>query len=211
VTPSTGADTEPPTAPGTPTVTGVTATSATLSWPAAGDNVGVIGYDVVRVSGTTETAAASSTTTGATVTGLTAGTAYTFAVYARDAAGNRSPRSATVTATTTTTSAGSCGVGYRVVGSWSGGFQGEIVIHNTGTTALDGWTLAFTFTAGQTISQMWGGTAAQSGSTVKVTPVDYTRAIPAGGSVTVGFIAGQGSTNPAPTAFTLNGGSCTTA
>jgi glucuronoarabinoxylan endo-1,4-beta-xylanase len=208
---SSGGDTEPPTAPGTPTATGVTATSATLSWAASTDNTGVAGYDVVRVSGTTETAAASSTTAQATVTGLTAGTAYTFAVYARDAAGNRSTRSAAVTVTTTATSTGTCGVGYQVVGSWSGGFQGEIVIHNTGATALDGWTLAFTFTAGQTISQMWGGTPAQSGGTVNVTPVDYTRTIPAGGSVTVGFLAGQGSTNPAPTAFTLNGGPCTSA
>ncbi|GAA4944983.1 hypothetical protein GCM10023238_08900 [Streptomyces heliomycini] len=48
--------------------------------------MGVIGYDVVRVSGGTETPAGSSATAQATVTGLTAGTAYTFAVYARDAA-----------------------------------------------------------------------------------------------------------------------------
>ena len=58
---------------------------------------------------------------------------------------------------------------------------------------------------------MWGGTPTQSGSTVTVTPVDYTRTIPAGGSVSIGFLANQGSTNPAPTAFTLNGGTCTTA
>jgi glucuronoarabinoxylan endo-1,4-beta-xylanase len=208
-----GPDTQAPTAPGTPTATGVTATSATLSWPASTDNVGVAGYDVVRVSGTTETAAASSTTNGATVTGLTASTAYTFAVYARDAAGNRSARSATVAVTTSASSGGTgtCGVAYQVTGSWSGGFQGGIDIHNTGTTALNGWTLTFTFTAGQTITQMWGGTPAQSGGKVTVTPADYTRSIPAGGSVTVGFLANQGSTNPAPTDFALNGGTCTTA
>ncbi|WP_225851099.1 cellulose binding domain-containing protein [Streptomyces sp. HPF1205] len=209
-----GSDTQAPTAPGTPTASGVTATSATLSWPAATDNVGVVGYDVVRVSGTTETAAVSSTTTQATVTGLTAGTAYTFAVYARDAAGNRSARSATVAVTTSTSSGGgtgACGVTYKVVSSWSGGFQGEIDIQNTGTTAMSGWTLAFSFTAGQTITQIWGGTLAQSGSNVTITPVDYTSSIPAGGSVTVGFLANQGSTNPNPTGFTLNGGACTTA
>ncbi|NUP38589.1 MAG: cellulose-binding protein [Streptomyces sp.] len=207
-----GTDTQPPTAPGTPTATAVTATSVTLSWPASTDNTAVTGYDVVRVSGSTETAAVSSTTPGATVTGLAAGTAYTFAVYARDAAGNRSTRSATVTATTSTgTTTGGCGVGYQVTNSWSGGFQGELVIHNTGSAALDGWTLAFSFTAGQTITQIWGGTVAQSGGAVTVTPVDYTRSIPAGGSVTVGFLANQGSTNPAPTAFVLNGGTCTSA
>lgn len=212
VGPTGGTDTTAPSAPGTPTAGAVTASSVTLSWAASTDNVGVAGYDVVRLDGSTETAAATSTTTQATVTGLTAGTAYTFAVYARDAAGNRSARSTAVSATTSTgTSTGTCGVGYQVTGSWTGGFQGEITIHNTGSAALDGWTLGFTFTAGQAITQMWGGTAAQSGSTVTVTPADYNRTIPAGGSVSIGFLANQGSSNPAPTSFTLNGGTCTTA
>ncbi|MDD1059922.1 cellulose binding domain-containing protein [Streptomyces cocklensis] len=209
---SSGNDTQAPSTPGTLTASQVTSTSVTLSWAASTDNTAVTGYDVVRLSGSTETAAASSTTNQATVTGLTAGTAYTFAVYARDAAGNRSSRSSTVGVTTSTgTSTGGCGVGYRVTSSWSGGFQGELVIQNTGTAALDGWTLTFSFTAGQTITQMWGGTAAQSGGAVTVTPADYTRSIPSGGSITVGFLADQGSTNPAPTGFTLNGGACTTA
>lgn len=211
VEPSSGGDTEPPTAPGAPTASEVTAASVTLSWPASTDNVGVVGYDVVQVSGGTETPAAGSATNQATVTGLTAGTAYTFAVYARDAAGNRSARSTTVTVTTDDTPAGTCGVDYRVVQDWGSGFQGEIVISNTGAAALNDWTLAFTFTAGQTISQMWGGTPAQNGGTVTVTPADWSRTIPAGGSVTVGFISSRGSTNPAPASFTLNGGTCTTA
>jgi glucuronoarabinoxylan endo-1,4-beta-xylanase len=207
-----GTDTTSPTAPGTPTATAVTASSVTLGWPSSTDNTGVTGYDVVQLGGSTETAAASTTGTSATITGLSAGTAYTFAVYARDAAGNRSTRSATVTATTSTTggSTGTCGIGYQVTGSWSGGFQGEIVIHNTSAAALTGWTLSFTFTAGQTITQMWGGTSTQNGSTVNVVPVDYTRTIPTGGSITIGFLANQPAANPAPTAFTLNGGACAT-
>ena len=201
-------DTQAPTAPGTPTASAVTATSANLSWTASTDNVGVAGYDVVRVSGGTETKVAASTANSVTVTGLTAGTAYSFAVYARDAAGNRSARSATVSVTTADTPAGSCSVGYRVVGEWQGGFQGEIAIRNTGTSAVSGWKLAFTFANGQTVSNMWGGTAAQSGGAVTVTPASYTNTIPAGGSVTVGFIGSKGATNTAPTAFTLNGAAC---
>ncbi|MGX1246242.1 mannan endo-1,4-beta-mannosidase [Streptomyces pseudovenezuelae] len=201
-------DTQAPTAPGTPTASAVTATSAQLSWTASSDNVGVAGYDVVRVSGSTETKVASSTTSSVTVAGLTAGTAYSFAVYARDAAGNRSARSATVSVTTANTPAGSCSVGYRVVGEWQGGFQGEIVLRNTGTAAVTGWRLGFTFADGQTVSTMWGGTAAQSGGAVTVTPASYTNTIAAGGSVTLGFIGSKGATNTAPTAFTLNGAAC---
>ncbi|MEV0175780.1 cellulase family glycosylhydrolase [Streptomyces sp. NPDC050803] len=206
----TGNDTQAPTAPGTPTAATVTATSATLTWPAATDNVGVTAYDVVRVSGGTETVAASSTTTTANVTGLTANTSYTFAVYARDAAGNRSPRSATVNVTTQNTPAGTCAVGYRVTNEWPGGFQGELTIRNTGTTAINGWTLAFTFPNDQTITNMWGGTPTQNGSAVSVASASWTSTIPAAGSVTVGFTGTKGTTNASPTTFTLNGATCTT-
>ena len=201
-------DSQAPTAPGTPTASAVTASSARLTWTASTDNVGVTGYDVVRVSGGTETTVASATGTSVTVTGLSANTAYSFAVYARDAAGNKSARSATVSVTTTATPAGSCSVGYRVVGDWPGGFQGEIAIRNTGTAAVTGWKLGFSFADGQTVSTMWGGTAAQSGGSVTVTPASYSNTIPAGGSVTVGFIGSKGSTNTAPSAFTLNGAAC---
>ncbi|MER5892929.1 cellulase family glycosylhydrolase [Streptomyces sp. NPDC001876] len=207
-------DTEAPRAPGTPTASAVTATSATLSWTAATDNVGVAGYDVVRVSGGSETTVAASSTNSVTVSGLTAETSYTFAVYARDAAGNRSARSATVAVVTdkgTGTPGAACSVGYRVVGDWPGGFQGEIIIRNTATTAINGWTLAFSFADGQKVSHAWGGSFTQNGGAVTVVPASYTSAIPAGGSVTVGFNGTRGATNTAPTGFTLSGTACATA
>ncbi|MEU0086262.1 cellulase family glycosylhydrolase [Streptomyces sp. NPDC006274] len=206
-------DTQAPTAPGAPTASAVTADSVTLAWPAATDDVGVTGYDVVSVSGASETGVAASSTTTATVTGLTAGTAYTFAVYARDAAGNRSARSATVGVTTEEggTPGAACSVGYRVVNEWPGGFQGEMVMGNTGAEAVNGWTLGFRFADGQRVTNMWGGTPAQDGGTVSVTPVSYTSAIAPGGSVTLGFTATKGGDNSAPTGFTLDGRACTTA
>ncbi|WP_449341821.1 cellulase family glycosylhydrolase [Streptomyces argenteolus] len=207
-------DTQAPTAPGTPTASAVTATSATLTWPASTDNVAIAGYDVVRVSGGTETAVASSTGNTVTVTGLTARTAYDFAVYARDTAGNRSTRSATVRVTTDAsgpTPGVGCSVGYKVIGQWPNGFQGEITIRNTGTTAINGWNLGFSFADGQTISNMWGGTPTQTGAKVSVAPAGYTATIAANGSVTVGFTGTTGSTNTVPAAFTLSGNACTTA
>ena len=209
-----GGDTEAPTAPGTPTASGVTADSATLGWSAATDNVGVTAYDVVRVTGGSETRVASSAATSVTVTGLSAGTAYSFAVYARDAAGNRSARSGTVSVTTDEgggAPGGTCSVGYRVIGEWPGGFQGEITLRNTGAAAVDGWTLGFAFADGQTVTNMWGGTATQSGGAVSVTPASYTSTIAAGGSVTVGFTGTLTGANAAPAAFTLNGATCTAA
>ena len=130
---------------------------------------------------------------------------------ARDAAGNRSTRSATVRVTTDAsgpTPGVGCSVGYKVVGQWPNGFQGEITIRNTGTTAINGWNLGFSFANGQTINNMWGGTPTQSGGTVSVTPASYTASIAAGSSVTVGFTAARGASNTAPTAFTLSGAAC---
>ncbi|MGW3863812.1 cellulase family glycosylhydrolase [Streptomyces sp. NPDC005047] len=203
-------DTRAPTAPGAPAASAVTDTSVTLTWAASTDDTGVRGYDVVRVAGGAETGVAASTSTTATVTGLTAGTAYTFAVYARDAAGNRSARSATVDVTTDEggSPGAACSVGYRVVGEWPGGFQGEIAVRNTGTAAIAPWTLAFAFADGQTITNMWGGTATQNAGAVSVVPASYTATIPAGATVTLGFTAGKGAANTAPAAFRLNGSDC---
>ncbi|MCC5581126.1 fibronectin type III domain-containing protein [Microtetraspora sp. AC03309] len=91
-----GDDKTPPTAPTGLTVTGTTTTTASLSWTASTDNVGVTGYDIYR--GTT--LAGTSTTTTFTDTGLTANTSYAYTVKARDAAQNVSPASNQVTATT---------------------------------------------------------------------------------------------------------------
>ena len=204
------ADTRPPTTPGAPTASDVTSTSVRLSWAASTDNVGVTGYDVVRVSGTTETPAASSTTASATVSGLTASTAYTFAVYAKDAAGNRSARSATVAVTTSGGGGGGCAVAYRVAGQWQGGFQGEVTIRNTGSAPVSGWSLRWSFANGQTVSQMWNATPTQSGAQVTATNAGWNAMIAPGGSTSLGFIGSWNGTNTAPTAFTLNGSACTT-
>ena len=199
-------DTAPPSTPGTPAASNVTASSATLTWAAATDVVGVSGYDVVRVNGSTETAAGSSTTTSTTITGLTAGTTYSFAVYARDAAGNRSARSNTVTVTTGT--GGGCSVAYDVTGQWQGGFQGDVTVRNTTTAPVNGWTLQWSFANGQVISQLWHGIPTQNGAQVQVRNQTWNPVIAAGGSLSLGFTASHNGTNTEPTAFTLNGVGC---
>lgn len=89
-------DTQAPTVPANLATTGITANSVGLSWSAASDNVGVTGYEVYQGSSLLATVNA----TTYTATGLTANTAYTFSVKAKDAAGNTSAASNSVSATT---------------------------------------------------------------------------------------------------------------
>ncbi|MGX7667790.1 GEVED domain-containing protein [Flavobacterium pedocola] len=98
------ADTTAPSAPINLTASGTTQTTTNLSWTAATDNVGVTGYEVYR--GTTLLGTVTTTTYAAT--GLTAATAYTFSVKAKDAAGNISAASNTVNVTTLPTAITYC-------------------------------------------------------------------------------------------------------
>ena len=95
-------DTEAPTVPTNLVVTETTTNSATLTWTASTDNVGVTSYDVY-VNGTLKTSVTGVTTT---ITGLAAETAYTFYIIARDADRNSSVASASVTGTTKAPAAG---------------------------------------------------------------------------------------------------------
>ncbi|MGL2993460.1 endonuclease [Flavobacterium sp. TSSA_36] len=95
-------DTEAPTAPTNLVVTETTTNTATLTWTAATDNVGVTGYDAY-VNGTLKTSVTGVTTT---ITGLAAETTYTFYVIARDADRNSSVASTSVTGTTKAPAAG---------------------------------------------------------------------------------------------------------
>ena len=98
---STTADTTPPTLTGSITVTAITTTTATLTWPAGADNTAVTSYET-SLDGTTWTDRGNVLTIG--LTGLTANTAYTARVRAKDAAGNVSTPA--ITGAFTTTAAG---------------------------------------------------------------------------------------------------------
>jgi hypothetical protein len=93
---------------------------------------------------------------------------------------------------------------------WQGGFTASITVANTGTTAINGWTLAFTFPGDQKITSAWNGIPAQSGENVTITNESYNAAIPAGQSTTLGFQGTWTTSDATPTAFTLNGTPCTT-
>lgn len=94
----------------------------------------------------------------------------------------------------------SCSAAYSVVNSWSGGFQAQVVLTDTGTTALSSWTLNWTFADGEQLASDWSGVFTQSGAQVTVTNEPYNGTVTPGGTVTVGFTAN----GTAPSSLTVN-------
>ena len=91
------ADTTAPSVPTGLAKTGATATSVSLSWTAATDNVAVTGYKIYRGG----TQVGTSATTSFTNSGLSPSNTYSFTVAAVDAAGNTSAQSTALSAATT--------------------------------------------------------------------------------------------------------------
>ena len=147
------------------------------------------------------------TTTSNVSTGLVASTTYFFAVVADDAAGSSAPARASATTQPIGTGTGSCHVGFTVTNAWNTGFQVALSIQNTGTVALNGWTLTWTFPGSQVVTQLWNGAATQTGTSVSVTNLSYNAGIaPSASYNDAGFTAN--GTSGVPTNFAINGVPC---
>ncbi len=94
-------DVSSPAAPTGLAVSSKTSTSVSLTWNVVTDPSGISGYNVYRGG----TLVGSPTSTSYTDTGLTAGTAYSYTVKARDNAGNLSAASTALNVTTNSTGA----------------------------------------------------------------------------------------------------------
>ncbi|WP_328751675.1 cellulose binding domain-containing protein [Streptomyces sp. NBC_00285] len=106
---------------------------------------------------------------------------------------------------------GACTVTYKITNQWSGGFQADVQLSNTGTSAWSGWSLGWSFPNGQTISQAWNAETAQSGSTATAKNVNWNANVAAGSSVSFGFTGNWSGTNGKPASFKLGDRSCTVA
>lgn len=125
------ADNVPPTAPTNLTAVAASSSQINLNWTAATDNVGVAGYNIYR-DGNLVGTSSSNTYSDA---GLSPATSYSYAVIAKDGAGNLSQASNTVVATT---------------------------LSETGGTPLDrtGWTAVSTPAGGEATANLFDGSMA---------------------------------------------------
>ncbi|GJF33323.1 rhamnogalacturonan lyase [Kitasatospora sp. NE20-6] len=105
--------------------------------------------------------------------------------------------------------AAGCRVDYSVTNTWSGGFGANVVITNLGD-ALSGWSLQWTYTGGQQVTQAWNADVTLGTAAVTAKNVSYNGTVATGGTASFGFNGSlTGTANPAPASFTLNGVLCT--
>lgn len=97
-------------------------------------------------------------------------------------------------------------VTYAIQNDWGNGATVNVTIKNNGTSAINGWQLAWAFPGNQKITNLWNGSYTQNGANVTVTNLSYNNVIPAGGgTVNFGFNISYSGSNTKPTSFTLNG------
>jgi hypothetical protein len=103
---------------------------------------------------------------------------------------------------------GGCHVTYTP-NNWQGGFTANVTIANTSSSAINGWTLTFTFPGDQKITSAWNAAVTQTGTSVTVTNLSYNAAIPPGGGQSFGFQGSWVTNDASPASFSVNGMACT--
>jgi mannan endo-1,4-beta-mannosidase len=116
------------------------------------------------------------------------------------------PTATSVPPTATPGTGAGCTVTYVVQQQWGNGFIGNVTIGVD--TAVSGWTLQFTFSGNQAVSNMWGGLYSQSGSAITINNESWNGNIAANGTISFGFQASYSDSNATPTPFILNGEVC---
>ncbi|WP_067635317.1 cellulose binding domain-containing protein [Actinomadura latina] len=89
---------------------------------------------------------------------------------------------------------------------WGSGWEGRFTLTNGTSTAINGWRVEFDLPAGTSVGSYWDALLTKDGRHNTFADRGYNAAIPAGGSVTFGFLGnGPGS----PQNCTFNGEPCT--
>jgi hypothetical protein len=94
---------------------------------------------------------------------------------------------------------------------WQGGFTADVTVTNTGSSPLNGWSLAFPLPTGQRITSGWNAGLSASSGTVTANNLAHNAQIAPGGRTAFGFQGTYSGTFAEPVGFSLNGSACTTA
>ncbi|OAR25200.1 glycoside hydrolase [Streptomyces sp. ERV7] len=111
---------------------------------------------------------------------------------------------------TTPTPGTSCKVTGRV-NAWNTGLTEDITLTNTGSSTINGWALAFTLPAGQTVTSAWNATITPANGQATATNLSYNGTLAPGAATSFGFQATHTGNTSFPMAFSLDHSPCTIA
>ncbi|MEU9398168.1 glycoside hydrolase family 18 chitinase [Streptomyces sp. NPDC048242] len=94
---------------------------------------------------------------------------------------------------------------YAKTQDWGTGFEGKWTVQNTGSTAINSWTIEWDFPSGTSVSSAWDADVTSSGTHWTAKNKSYNGSVAPGASISFSFNgAGSGS----PSNCKLNGGGC---
>jgi endoglucanase len=111
---------------------------------------------------------------------------------------------------TTASAATSCSATYTTESAWSGGFVGSVTVNDTGTTALTGWTVTFSFGGDQQVRGSWNTSLTQSLGYVTASNLSYNGSVAAGSSASFGFQGTWSASNAVPASLACTPSSAVT-
>lgn len=85
---------------------------------------------------------------------------------------------------------------YVVTNEWNTGFTAAVRITNTGTTAINGWNVSWTYSDGSSLTSAWGGTLSGT-NPYAGTNLDWNKTIQPGQTVEMGVQGTKGSSTSA--------------
>jgi predicted carbohydrate-binding protein with CBM5 and CBM33 domain len=147
--------------------------------------------DVVFDGGNGEVTGVNGGTTGGTSSGTSAGTSS--GTSAGTSGGSTPPPGTACTAT------------FKTTNTWSGGYQAEVTVANSGTAPLLGWMVMWSEPAGNTIASLWNGTLSSMDGRQMAENADWNGPLAVGGSTTFGYVA-NGTAPPASLAMACQPG-----
>jgi endoglucanase len=103
-----------------------------------------------------------------------------------------------------------CSATYSTESQWSGGFVAQVTVNDTGTTALTGWTVTFSFGGDQAVTSSWNTSLTQSLEYVTASNLSYNGAVAAGSSTSFGFQGTYSASDAVPTSVTCTPASTVT-
>ncbi|WP_406456146.1 lytic polysaccharide monooxygenase [Streptomyces sp. NBC_00876] len=100
------------------------------------------------------------------------------------------------TTTPTEPPPGACTATVSTTGSWSGGYQSQVTVTNSGDVPMLGWMVDWTQPAGQSVASLWNGAMTAQGQDVMVHNVDWNGSLDPGESTSFGYVSEGGAPDP---------------